>query len=96
MRAPHPPAVGISIGESKGQTVLPLPATDTPQLSDQDAQDKASIRVLERAVVLWTKQIKGVLKADPDAALKVCVCAQRADTRPSATGQAAGLWALTC
>ena len=65
--------------------MLPLPAIDTPQLSDQGAQDKASIRVLERAVVLWTKQIKVVLKADPDAALKVRavrlpVCAQLADT----------------
>jgi dynein heavy chain len=62
--------VNVSIGEAKGQTVLPLPAADTQQ-PDQTAKDKASINILEKAVVVWSKQIKKVLKSDPDAVLKV-------------------------
>eukprot|EP00879_Flechtneria_rotunda_P005416 GHRR01005708.1.p1 GENE.GHRR01005708.1~~GHRR01005708.1.p1 ORF type:complete len:1495 (+),score=578.36 GHRR01005708.1:300-4784(+) len=61
--------VNVSIGEAKGQTVLPLPATDMQQ-QDQAAKDKAKIHILENTVVTWTKQIKHCLKADPDAALK--------------------------
>lgn len=42
-----------------------------PSLFNQ--QDK--IHILESAIVTWTKQIKNVLKADPDAPLKVgCAC----------------------
>jgi hypothetical protein len=63
-------AVNVSIGEAKGQTVLPLPAADTQQ-PDQTSKDKASIHILEKAVVVWSKQIKTVLKSDPDAVLKV-------------------------
>jgi hypothetical protein len=63
-------AVSVSIGESKGQTLLPLPATDTQQ-QDQAARDKAKIHILESAVVTWSKQIRNVLKSDPDLALKV-------------------------
>jgi dynein heavy chain len=56
----------------KGQTLLPLPPSSTvpqptqePSLKDQD-----KIHILESAIVTWTKQIKNVLKADPDAPLK--------------------------
>jgi hypothetical protein len=66
-------AVNVSIGEAKGHTVLPLPAADTQQ-PDQTAKDKASINILEKAVVVWSKQIKKVLKSDPDAVLKVSDC----------------------
>jgi hypothetical protein len=70
--APCCAAVSISVGESKGQTTLPLPAGDAaPQDTASAAGDNAKIRILEAAVVTWTKQIKGVLKADPDAPLKV-------------------------
>ena len=34
-------------------------------------QDKDKIHILESAVVTWTRQIKQVLKADPEAAFKV-------------------------
>lgn len=64
------PAVNVSIGEAKGQTVLPMPAADTQQ-PDQTAKDKASIHILDKAVVVWSKQIKAVLKSDPDAVLRV-------------------------
>ena len=50
--------------------MLPMPAADTQQ-PDQTAKDKASIHVLEKAVVVWSKQIKTVLKSDPDAVLRV-------------------------
>ncbi|KAF6251999.1 flagellar outer dynein arm heavy chain beta [Scenedesmus sp. NREL 46B-D3] len=61
--------VNATLGQLKGQTLLPLPAADTQQ-QDQAAKDKAKIHILESAVMTWTKQIKSVLKADPDAALK--------------------------
>ncbi|KAL6747291.1 flagellar outer dynein arm heavy chain beta [Haematococcus lacustris] len=64
--------VCVTIGSMKGQTLLPLPPHSTvpapspePSLKDQD-----KIHILESAIVTWTKQIKSVLKADPDAALK--------------------------
>lgn len=68
-------AVMVMIGSMKGQTLLPLPPASTvpapptpdwqPSLKDQD-----KIHILESAIVTWTKQIKNVLKADPDAPLK--------------------------
>eukprot|EP00878_Enallax_costatus_P021932 GHUV01023245.1.p1 GENE.GHUV01023245.1~~GHUV01023245.1.p1 ORF type:complete len:292 (+),score=95.38 GHUV01023245.1:1447-2322(+) len=61
--------VGATVGELKGQTLLPVPVADTSQ-QDQAARDKAKIHILENSVTTWTKQIKAVLKADPDAALK--------------------------
>jgi hypothetical protein len=55
--------------------MLPLPTGDAAtQEPASAAADKAKIHILESAVVTWTKQIKSVLKADPDAALKVGGC----------------------
>lgn len=63
----------VTLGNIKGQTLLPLPPSATvpvpsaePSLKDQD-----KIHILESAIVTWTKQIKAVLKSDPDAPLKV-------------------------
>lgn len=70
---PSVSAVNVSIGESKGQTVLPLPVAEAQQ--DQALKDKDKIHILETAIITWTKQIKNVLKADPDAALKVRLAA---------------------
>lgn len=68
------PAVNVSIAESKGQTVLPLPAAEPAQ--DQAAlRDKDKVHILESAIITWTNQIKNVLKTDPDAVLKVSPCA---------------------
>ena len=40
--------------------------------------DKDKIHILEGAVITWTRQIKDVLKADSESALKVrCVLTQR-------------------
>lgn len=59
--------VYVTIGEVKGRTMLPVP----PETSASDrisSKDKA--HVLEGAVITWTKQIKNVLKQDPESALK--------------------------
>jgi dynein heavy chain len=49
--------------------VLPLPSSEPQQ--EQALRDKDKIHILESAIITWTKQIKSVLKADPDAVLKV-------------------------
>lgn len=60
----------------KGQTLLPLPPASTvPQLTSEpnlkeQLKDQDKIHILESAIVTWTKQIKNVLKSDPDAPLK--------------------------
>jgi hypothetical protein len=97
--APTPlrPAVKVSIGESKGQTLLPLPTTDPGSVAVAPAPNEAAagesgaaagaasrlghlppaeaekVHILESAITTWTRQIKKVLHADPDAALKVRV-----------------------
>jgi dynein heavy chain len=70
------PAVIVTIGQMKGQTLLPLPPQSTlPQAADPSGQprikDQEKIHILESAIVTWTKQIKNVLQSDPDMALKV-------------------------
>lgn len=99
-----PTAVKVSIGESKGQTVLPLPTADPAAIAAAAAASAAAVaatpaaagdgpataaaapgrparlppaeaekvHILETAIVTWTRQIKKVLQADPDAPLKVC------------------------
>ena len=60
--------VYISVGHTKGKTLLPLPPTESKE--DKGMRDKDRIHVLESAVIIWTRQIKNVLKNDPEAALK--------------------------
>ncbi|KAK9808985.1 hypothetical protein WJX72_007373 [[Myrmecia] bisecta] len=63
--------VYVTIGQTKGQTLLPLPPSDPAAPAPEDPiKDKDKIHILESAVVTWTRQIKNVLKADPEAALK--------------------------
>ncbi|KAI8473051.1 MAG: flagellar outer dynein arm heavy chain beta [Monoraphidium minutum] len=100
--------VKVSIGESKGQTLLPLPSTDPAAIAaaaaaaaaapsaavaaaspsgaaDDQAASAATapgrpgrlppaeaekVHILESAVLTWTRQVKKVLQADPDAPLK--------------------------
>ena len=65
----------VTLGQMRGQTVLPLPpqATIPPAQAEPSLKDQDKIHILESAIVTWTKQIKHVLKADPDAPLKVRV-----------------------
>ncbi|GAX83887.1 hypothetical protein CEUSTIGMA_g11312.t1, partial [Chlamydomonas eustigma] len=64
----------VTIGQMKGQTLLPLPPQSTlpqpVQGADLSLKDQDKIHILESAIVTWTKQIKNVLKADPDTPLK--------------------------
>jgi len=60
-------SVSITVGSTKGKTCLPLP----PEPSGDAAVDtKERIHLLEGAVITWTKQIKNVLKLDPEGLLK--------------------------
>ena len=58
----------VTIGEVKGRTMLPVPPQETTTSDRITSKDKA--HVLEGAVITWTKQIKNVLKQDPETALK--------------------------
>lgn len=61
--------VSVMIGHTKGQTVLPLPVLNENDSSLRTTKQK--IHILEDSVVTWSRQIKKVLMADPDALLKV-------------------------
>merc|ERR1712096_93873 len=58
----------VTIGQVKGRTLLPLPPNDTITSDRTNSKDKAHI--FEGCIITWTKQIKMVLKQDPEAALK--------------------------
>jgi dynein heavy chain len=58
----------VTIGQIKGRTLLPLPAHDASSKVPASSKDKAVL--LETAIVNWTKQIKSVLKRDPELILK--------------------------
>ena len=61
--------VYVTIGQMKGKTLLPLPPSEAKE-DKSGTKDKDRIHVLESAVVTWTRQIKNVLKTDPETALK--------------------------
>ena len=72
-------AVFVTIGQVKGQTLLPLPPSDIAPQEPVVLHDKDKIHILEGAVITWTRQIKDVLKADSESALKVdCLSAVNA------------------
>jgi dynein heavy chain, axonemal len=58
----------VTIGQIKGRTLLPLPPNDITSSEKTSSKDKAQI--LENSINTWTKQIKNVLKQDPENALK--------------------------
>jgi len=58
----------VTIGQVKGRTQLPLPPSDITSSEKLSSKDKA--QVLENAIQNWAKQIKNVLKMDPENALK--------------------------
>ena len=97
--------VYVTIGQTKGKTLLPLPPAEAGGMSSGSSDggsvesaspgkendgvsgnavadatsagkkseaksDADQIHALESAVVTWTRQIKGVLKTDPETALK--------------------------
>jgi len=58
----------VTIGQVKGRTWLPLPPSDATSSEKSSSKDKA--QTLEGALLHWTRQIKNVLKQDPESALK--------------------------
>jgi dynein heavy chain len=58
----------VTIGQVKGRTLLPLPPSDATSSEKSSSKDKA--QTLESALLHWTRQIKNVLKQDPESALK--------------------------
>ena len=62
-------SIYVTIGHTKGETLLPLPPLEVAA-ADRAAKDKDRVHALETSVVTWTKQIKNVLKLDPEHALK--------------------------
>jgi len=52
----------------KGRTLLPLPPNDVTSSEKTSSKDKSQL--LEGSLVHWTRQIKNVLKQDPEGALK--------------------------
>lgn len=57
----------ILCGQIKGETRLPMPPID---LSGAANTGKNRISLLEGAIITWTKQIRSVLKQDPESQLK--------------------------
>lgn len=60
--------VYMTIGMVNGKTLLPLPPSDVTSFENKSSKDKAHI--LENSIITWTRQIKNVLKQDPESALK--------------------------
>ena len=58
--------ITVTIGEKMGTTSLPLPPADTSPLMDE----KERTYQLETSIITWTRQIKDILKADPEEELK--------------------------
>eukprot|EP01052_Picozoa_sp_SAG31_P036878 SAG31_NODE_4666_length_3053_cov_1.294177_1_plen_415_part_01 len=57
----------ITIGESQGTTMLPLPPEGG---RDASLDEKEYVYLLETSVITWSRQIKEILKADPEQELK--------------------------
>lgn len=69
--------LSVTVGHMKGHTCLPLPPRDAlPAGSGVSAganstmASKDRVHVLEGAVITWTKQIRHILKQDPETILK--------------------------
>lgn len=57
----------VMIGLSKGRTLLPLP---NKKVIHSDGPEKDKAHIFEGCIITWTKQIKNVLKLEPEQALK--------------------------
>lgn len=52
----------VTMGHMNGETLLPMPPDDVYSNMEKNQQDKDSVHVLETAVIVWTSQIKDILK----------------------------------
>ena len=62
--------VSITLSQTRGETCLPLPPMQGFMTPQPPSANKDRIHLLENAIILWTRQIKGVLKMDPEMQLK--------------------------
>ena len=66
-------SVYVTIGQTKGKTLLPMPPSDASTADTTGGRgrvdDGSDPRTLESAIVTWTRQIKNVLRTDPEQAL---------------------------
>ena len=62
--------VSITLSQTKGETCLPLPPMQGFMTPQPPSANKDRIHLLENAIILWTRQIKSVLKLDPETPLK--------------------------
>lgn len=60
--------VYVIMGLMKGKTMLPLPSNKLT--SSDTTPDKDKAHIFESSIITWTKQIKNVLKMEPEQALK--------------------------
>ena len=63
----------ITVGQNAGDTILPLPPKDATSSHSHDARPdfgKDKVHLLENAVVTWTRQIKNILRLEPEQMLK--------------------------
>jgi dynein heavy chain len=60
-------SVSITVGQTEGKTVLPLPPLE---VVEDEGPNKNRIALLEGTIIIWMKQIKNVLNLDPETALK--------------------------
>jgi dynein heavy chain len=60
----------ITVGQVDGYTRLPLPPKEDLDLAFRYTTNKERVHVLEGCLVTWTRQIKVVLKQDPEQLLK--------------------------
>lgn len=60
--------VFVMMGLMKGKTMLPLPSSKLT--SSDTTPDKDKAHIFESSIITWTKQIKNVLKLEPEQALK--------------------------
>jgi len=61
--------VYLTVGQTQGKTLLPLPPRDLNQKEGAEARmvktDKERMHVLESCVMTWTQEIKNVLRQEP-------------------------------
>jgi dynein heavy chain len=63
--------IQITLGQTEGRTCLPLPVDFNPEKMGASAQEhKDRVHALEGCLIVWTKQIKNVIKQDPEDILK--------------------------
>lgn len=60
--------VYVLMGLIKGRTMLPLP--NKKVMDSEQTPDKDKAHIFEQSVITWTKQIKNVIKLEPEMALK--------------------------